>query len=233
MIQLIYQDTDLTSTPKNKDVSVGVEHGSVVLNRSPWWMEAVAGTFELFVIPAWCEAGFTVPADVRSYTLRPYQIRTGPLQDFDVPSLTHGIWADAEAYVEKAYVRPLVSPNVPVAAQAVTEVEDPLGSLLYLSNGIAHRATGALLAAGNLVIWTPAAGKKLRLLSLLCSVSAATVLTFNDGATPILDVTFAGAGTQPVPLAASGILSAAVNNTLNVTSSGAATVYATALGTEE
>ena len=103
---------------------------------------------------------------------------------------------------------------------------------LRLSNGTSHRVTSDLAAAGNVVVWTPSSGHAFRLLGGMVSSNAATVLTFYDETTPILDLVFAGAGSQPITLPLNGIMSAAIGNTLNVTSSAAATIYATAIGME-
>jgi hypothetical protein len=115
-------------------------------------------------------------------------------------------------------------------------------------------------ANGNTALWTPAAGKKFRLMRLLvevppnCIMAARGVVTisFQDGATPInlaFDVWLGQ--TAPVEAAATipptlfttdwidlgqGVLSSAANNVLNINLSAALTggnVRVTACGTEE
>jgi hypothetical protein len=94
------------------------------------------------------------------------------------------------------------------------------------------------LASGTAetTIWTPAAGKKFRLMGFLLSPGAATTLTFKDntGGTTI----FAAHGPIDTPIlftpaSSNGILSAAANNPLTVTRSIAATLDGTVYGTEE
>ena len=116
MITQEYQPNEVSSTvkPGVKHPSVGVMRGVVIINRSPWWMEAKLGPQRLFIIPAWHEAGFTVPEQSNDFTLSVYSEASGPILDFDVPTIPHGIWVDGEAYVEKAYLTPLVVGNVPL-----------------------------------------------------------------------------------------------------------------------
>lgn len=121
------------------------------------------------------------------------------------------------------------------------------------TNGAAHVAAAS--ASGNTAIWTPAAGKKFRLmflhvqLGLDATLAAAGTLTVSvaDSATNLfsweVDVDNAALPAVAAPyisadltLPGNGILSAAANNVLNCNLSAALTagnVRVTALGTEE
>ncbi len=93
------------------------------------------------------------------------------------------------------------------------------------------------LASGTAetTIWTPASGKKFRLLRLVLTVSAQTVLTFKDntaGAT-ILVLELAANTPFTLDLGGFGLLSAAANNVLTVTRATAATLNGFVAGNEE
>lgn len=138
MITQEYQPNEVSSTvkPGVKHPSVGVMRGVVIINRSPWWMEAKLGPQRLFIIPAWHEAGFTVPEQSNDFTLSVYSEASGPILDFDVPTIPHGIWVDGEAYVEKAYLTPLVVGNVPLLGSGEGTGSQPVvltGSLAPLN----------------------------------------------------------------------------------------------------
>ncbi len=102
-----------------------------------------------------------------------------------------------------------------------------------VSNGAAHKATGVLAAAGSLTIWTPASAKRFRLLWIVLNANAATTLHLQDGATGFIDATFGGAAAVVLKLPENGYFSLTANNALSLTSDAAATVWATAIGTEE
>lgn len=94
----------------------------------------------------------------------------------------------------------------------------------------------ALANNGTTTIWTPTSGKKVRLMGLHFSASAACKVHFKDGAggTIISTLRLAGAGTYFLDLE-NGRLSGSANNVLeiqNVTGS-AVDVWVTAFGTEE
>ena len=160
MITQEYQPNEVSSTvkPGVKHPSVGVMRGVVIINRSPWWMEAKLGPQRLFIIPAWHEAGFTVPEQSNDFTLSVYSEASGPILDFDVPTIPHGIWVDGEAYVEKAYLTPLVVGNVPLLGSGEGTGSQPVvltGSLapkpyLYLlqSPGVSVPAGAAYQTPG-------------------------------------------------------------------------------------
>lgn len=83
-------------------------------------------------------------------------------------------------------------------------------------------------------VWTPAAGKKFRLLRLVLTGSAQTKLTFKDGAGgTTIAVVELGANSPLVVDLSNGILSTAANNVLTVTRSVAATLAGTLMGIEE
>jgi hypothetical protein len=120
------------------------------------------------------------------------------------------------------------------------------GVVLYDAGGTAVGASGALVtkdlsavAIGSIAtVWTPASGKKVRLLGGTLSVSAAVNVLFEDNA--------AGAGAflwrtpklavdtpYTFTVGAGGKVLAAANNVLKATSSAAANVTGTLYGTEE
>lgn len=82
-------------------------------------------------------------------------------------------------------------------------------------------------------IWTPAAGKKFRLMGIVVYASTAATFLVKDNTAGTTILAF-GANTNGIciPLG-NGILSAAANNVLTITPGGAATVQGTAFGTEE
>ena len=90
----------------------------------------------------------------------------------------------------------------------------------------------SLAAGGSVTVWTPAAGKRIRLLSFHLTASAATVLTVRLGSTVVWERDIPGAGGVDVLLPTNGVLGG-VDAPLTVTSSAAATVGATAIGAEE
>jgi len=84
-------------------------------------------------------------------------------------------------------------------------------------------------------IWTPASGKRLRLMGGILTASAQTKLTFKDntGGTTILVLEPGANSPLPFDLGALGIFSGAANNVLTVTRSVAVTLNGTVWGTEE
>lgn len=100
-------------------------------------------------------------------------------------------------------------------------------------------AAVAITAATGATIWTPAAGKKFRLMGYSISASAAASLKFYDGAGGALTTQIfrgpllAAAGIDSQYNLGNGILSAAANNTLALDVTGNATVTGTVWGTEE
>ena len=108
--------------------------------------------------------------------------------------------------------------------------------------------TALISAAGNTAIWTPAAGKKFRLIGFSVVVrgdtttAAGSLVTLLDGATTIDNVCWLATtvATQPnrwsEPLPGNGYLSAAANNILYANLSAAATaggIYINVWGCEE
>jgi hypothetical protein len=93
------------------------------------------------------------------------------------------------------------------------------------------------LAAGTAetTIWTPAAGKKFRLMGFILTCGAASTLTFKDG-TGLATIFAARGGLDvpiPVPNLGNGILSGAANRVLTVTRGTSATLDGVVWGTEE
>ncbi len=93
------------------------------------------------------------------------------------------------------------------------------------------------LASGTAeaTIWTPASGKKFRLLRLILTVSAQTILTFKDntaGATILVLELAANTPTQ-IDLGSIGLLSGAADRVLTVTRATAATLNGFVAGNED
>lgn len=130
---------------------------------------------------------------------------------------------------------------------------DGTGNIQALRTPAVFKTTTAT-ASGNTALWTPAAGKKFRLMGYIIQVTAfaasatpAIEITFQDGAAAIglgssLSVPAVGASTGGVLLntgdvqLGNGKLSAAANNVLNINLNAALTaglVRVTVWGTEE
>lgn len=90
-------------------------------------------------------------------------------------------------------------------------------------------------ATAEATIWTPAAGKKFRLMGFMLMVSVLSTLTFKDNTAGTTILLARGNANDPLSLPAigNGILSAVANNVLTVTRSVAATLDGTVWGTEE
>lgn len=85
-------------------------------------------------------------------------------------------------------------------------------------------------------VWTPAAGKKFRLMGGSFSLSAAASIIFKDntaGTTIFTTPTLEANVPYNLPVIGNGILSATINNVLTATSSAAANLIGTIWGTEE
>lgn len=97
-------------------------------------------------------------------------------------------------------------------------------------------AATAIVAGTGLTVWTPAAGKKFRLMGWSLSTATAADLIFGDNA---VGTVIYRTGVQqinttiPSPPIGNGILSAAANNVLKLDVSVGATVGGTVWGTEE
>jgi hypothetical protein len=97
------------------------------------------------------------------------------------------------------------------------------------------KAVAAGAATAEATFWTPASGKKFRLLRLVLTVSAQSILTFKDntGGTTILVLELAANTPLSVDLGALGILSATADNVLTITRGTSATLNGFLAGTEE
>jgi len=95
----------------------------------------------------------------------------------------------------------------------------------------------AITAGTPATVWTPASGKKVRLLGWVLSSSAAASLEFQDSGaagtviaqTPLL----AAAGNHNSPILGEGLILAAADNTLNLDVTTTATVSGMVFGVEE
>lgn len=119
-------------------------------------------------------------------------------------------------------------------------------SLGYLFNGATwDRARGPVVfkgvnstftsAGGDQALWTPAAGKKFRLLGFALSFSAATAILLKDGlgGTQIYSTYTAVNGYVGTPPMGNGILSGAANNVLAINPSADVGVRGFVFGVEE
>ncbi len=118
----------------------------------------------------------------------------------------------------------------------------PTFSYLYLFNGatwdrartaVTFKSVNLAAATAETALWTPAAGKKFRLIRLCLTPGAACDLTLNDGAggTTLMVL---GATAAPLILDFSnGILAAANNNALTVVRSVSTTLKGVVIGAEE
>ena len=93
------------------------------------------------------------------------------------------------------------------------------------------------LASGTAetTIWTPASGKKFRLMGFLLTCGAASTLTFRDNTAGTIIATARGGTDIPIPTPpmGNGLLSASANNVLTVTRGTACTLDGFVFGTEE
>lgn len=95
-------------------------------------------------------------------------------------------------------------------------------------------AAVAVTAGTPAPVWTPAAGKKFRLMGYALSLSVAGSVIFRDAAAEILRTPLMPAGNgQPSPPLGNGILSALANNVLNVDVTATGAVSGFVFGTEE
>lgn len=111
--------------------------------------------------------------------------------------------------------------------------------LLRLAGTFKTLTAQAIVAAAGVTVWTPASGKKFRLLGFSLSSTAEAGLKFYDGVagalttlvfqTPVL----AAGGVLTIESLGLGRLSAAANNTLALDVSGNSTISGTIWGVEE
>lgn len=95
-------------------------------------------------------------------------------------------------------------------------------------------AAVAITAGTPVVVWTPAAGKKFRLIGFALGLSVAGAVLLKDNNTEFLrtQTLAAGTGTES-PEMGSGYLSSAANNALKVDASASGTVNGFVCGYEE
>ena len=95
----------------------------------------------------------------------------------------------------------------------------------------------AITAGTPATVWTPASGKKVRLLGWFLSTSAVAALEFQDsgaaGTVIVQTLLLAAAGTHDGPHLGEGVDLAAVDNTLNLDVTANATVSGMVFGVEE
>jgi len=98
------------------------------------------------------------------------------------------------------------------------------------------KAQSAVSIAAEATVWTPAAGKKFRLMGMTIACSVAGDVTFRDNTAGTIIAVLtcqAGVSISLSPAFGNGILSAAANNVLTATGPAASTLSGTIFGTEE
>jgi hypothetical protein len=140
-----------------------------------------------------------------------------------------------------------VAPGVVTPADALTKAA--LAAFGQLQAALAYNGTtfdiprvvkvvkAVALTAGTTetTIWTPASGKKFRLLRLVLTVSAQSILTFKDNTAGSTILVLEPAANVPlsIDLGSLGIFSATADNVLTVTRATSATLQGFVAGTEE
>ncbi len=115
------------------------------------------------------------------------------------------------------------------AGEFAPEVANPRNSNVF-------KPLNALGASVEVAVWTPAAGKRYRLIAVAVVSSVAGNLVFRDGvAGPVvLVVPSAAGGVAPVPLdLGDGILSGAADRPLTITGPATSAISGVVMGTEE
>lgn len=109
-----------------------------------------------------------------------------------------------------------------------------VASPVRVANVFKSFAAQAITAGTPLAVWTPASGKKFRVLGMSLSSSTASAPILKDGASVILNAPLlAAAGVYTTPSLGNGIVSSATNNVLNLDMSANATVTGFVFGVEE
>ncbi|MGI8551308.1 MAG: hypothetical protein ACR2PL_11070 [Dehalococcoidia bacterium] len=106
----------------------------------------------------------------------------------------------------------------------------------YQRTPAVFKALSAVSVASEATIWTPASGKKVRVMGFLLSSSVAGSVTLRDNTAgtiiAVVPCGTAGVGV-PSPALGNGILSAAANNVLTATGPAASALSGMVYGTEE
>lgn len=151
----------------------------------------------------------------------------------DQPALSTPMPADTELPAATALADAASNPTSPIVGAALLVWNGASWDRLRAAN--IHKDLNAAAIGTIATVWTPAGGKKVRLMGGMISVSAAVSVLFEDN----------GAGTTvcrtPKLLAdtpynfdlGQGVLLAAANNVLKATSSAAANITGTLYGVEE
>lgn len=105
--------------------------------------------------------------------------------------------------------------------------------ILRTANVFKTVASVAITAGTPVTVWTPAAGKKFRVLGFALGASVATAIILLDSAAEIARQLVPAATSAPSPPMGNGILSVLANNTLKLNVSTSATINGFVFGTEE
>jgi hypothetical protein len=104
-----------------------------------------------------------------------------------------------------------------------------------LRTPVVHKVVVGVTITTETTIWTPAAGKKFRLMAILFTLSSATRLTLRDNTAGTQFVVVAPNAGLPTVLVypGNGYLSSSINNVLTAQSAAIANLDAVLIGTEE
>jgi hypothetical protein len=150
------------------------------------------------------------------------------------PNLRVGIWNGAV----QAQIRTLADDLSNSAALSCYSFQSGYNGINWDRVRVANVFKPVSLGAGTAetTIWTPAAGKKFRLMGFVLTTDVASTLTFKDNTGGTTIFTSRGGVNTPVvltPANSNGILSAAANNVLTVTRGTSAALDGTLYGCEE
>lgn len=201
-------------------------NGALAVPTTPWYLTA---------------AGLLVPAPIDA-SGNPQMSLAGRLPA--IPASTNvvaaGMFVSNYAQTAQANVANNVgdgwTPDGEMQADAMTfGFNGSTWDRVRVSNGVAHTTNASVGSAGSMTVWTPATGKRFRLLFAVVGSSVAGHLIVTDGGTSIIDVLVPANQSLALILPSNGVLSAASGNVLGVTNGtgSTASLYASAIGTEE
>ena len=134
--------------------------------------------------------------------------------------------------------------DIPAANTAAPNAVLGVAAFQYQFNGTTWRrqrtpnvfkVVSLIAGTAEATIWTPATGKRFRLMGFILTSGTTSTLTFNDGTAGTLIFQTRGANNAPIitPPLGDGILSLAANNPLTVTRGTSGTLEGVVFGTEE
>lgn len=151
----------------------------------------------------------------------------------DQPSLSNALTVDTELPAAAALADGLSNPTTPMDGACLLVFNGATWDRLRAAN--VHKDLSAVSIGSIATVWTPASGKKVRLMGGTISLSAAASILFEDNSAGTT-VWRTGKLLADTPYnfdLGQGVLLAAANNVLKATSSASASVTGTLYGTEE